>query len=410
MVALRIALRYLFSKKTHNAVNIISVISLAGVAVATMAIVCVLSVFNGFTDLASAHLSRLDPDLKITPVQGKTIANADSLMSEISHLFPSEAVFIMPTIEEQALAIYDTRQMPVTIKGVAQNYDSVSQLRDIIIDGQFLLHDPVADYATLSVGTAVTLQASPHYYQYLGIYTPRRTGRVNPANPMTAFRSDSLIVGGVYQVEQSEYDTDMIIIPIENARQLLDYDTEATALELKFNGTPPPDAIATLQAAIGDKYIIKNRIQQQEQSFRMIEIEKWITFLMLAFILIIASFNIISTLSMLVIEKQDNIATLVSLGASQSTISRIFMLEGWLISTLGGAIGIVLGTVLTLAQQWGGFIKLNGDPAAMSIDTYPVRLEIADLLIVMALVIIIGFITAQAAALFTRTPRPARLP
>ena len=142
----------------------------------------------------------------------------------------------------------------------------------------------------------------------------------------------------------------------------------------------------------------------------MIEIEKWITFLMLAFILIIASFNIISTLSMLVIEKQDNIATLVSLGASQSTISRIFMLEGWLISTLGGAIGIVLGTVLTLAQQWGGFIKLNGDPAAMSIDTYPVRLEITDLLIVMALVIIIGFITAQEAALFTRTPRPARLP
>lgn len=401
MVSLRIAIRYLFSKKTHNAVNVISLISLAGVAVATMAIVCVLSVFNGFSDLSAAHLSLLDPDLKITPLEGKSISSVDSLISEIEQIDVVNVA--IPTIEEQALAIYGDRQMPVMIKGVPSEYENTTDIKSIVIDGDFCLTDSIASYATLSVGAAIGLGATPSFYRYLGIYMPKREGRVNVANPMTAFRSDSLIVAAVYQVAQAEYDTDMVMLPFENAARLLDYDDEATAIEVKLKSPVNLSKVATqMQTILGDGFVVKDRLRQQEQSFRMIEIEKWITFLMLAFILIIASFNIISTLSMLVIEKSENIHTLHSLGATSTMISRIFMLEGWLISIVGGIAGIIIGVILTLAQQWGGFIKLSGDPSALSIDHYPVRLDVMDLFVVMGLVIVIGFFTAQITALFTR--------
>lgn len=401
MVSLRIAIRYLFSKKTHNAVNVISLISLAGVAVATMAIVCVLSVFNGFSDLSAAHLSLLDPDLKITPLEGKSISSVDSLIYEIEQIDGVDVA--IPTIEEQALAIYGDRQMPVMIKGVPPEYENTTDIKSIVIDGDFCLTDSIASYATLSVGAAIGLGATPSFYRYLGIYMPKREGRVNVANPMTAFRSDSLIVAAVYQVAQAEYDTDMVMLPFENAARLLDYDDEATAIEVKLKSPVNLSKVATqMQTILGDGFVVKDRLRQQEQSFRMIEIEKWITFLMLAFILIIASFNIISTLSMLVIEKSENIYTLHSLGATSTMISRIFMLEGWLISIVGGIAGIIIGVILTLAQQWGGFIKLSGDPSALSIDHYPVRLDVMDLFVVMGLVIVIGFFTAQITALFTR--------
>ena len=401
MVSLRIAIRYLFSKKTHNAVNVISLISLAGVAVATMAIVCVLSVFNGFSDLSAAHLSLLDPDLKITPLEGKSISSVDSLIYEIEQIDGVDVA--IPTIEEQALAIYGDRQMPVMIKGVPSEYENTTDIKSIVIDGDFCLTDSIASYATLSVGAAIGLGATPSFYRYLGIYMPKREGRVNVANPMTAFRSDSLIVAAVYQVAQAEYDTDMVILPLENVARLLDYDDEATAIEVKLKSSANLSKVTPqMQTILGDGFVVKDRLRQQEQSFRMIEIEKWITFLMLAFILIIASFNIISTLSMLVIEKSENIHTLHSLGATSTMISRIFMLEGWLISIVGGIAGIIIGVILTLAQQWGGFIKLSGDPSALSIDHYPVRLDVMDLFVVMGLVIVIGFFTAQITALFTR--------
>lgn len=402
MLTLRVAFRYLFARKTHNAVNVISLISVVGVAVATMAIVCVLSVFNGFTDLASSKLSRLDPQLKITPIIGKTIANADSLASE---LMAMEGIAVAaPTIEENALAIYDTRQMPVVIKGVTHDYERLTSIRDIVkSDGDFLLTDSVYTFATLSVGAAVNLGAHPGFYQYIGIYTPKRLGRINPANPMTSFRSDSLLVGGVYQVEQAEYDADMVIIPLENARCLLDYTTEASAVEVRLtDDADENEVIKNLSARFGADYKVSNRMQQQENSYRMIEIEKWITFLMLAFILVIASFNVISTLSMLVIEKEADIKTFSALGASRRQISRIFLMEGWLISLAGGVIGIVVGVILCLAQQWGGFIKLGGDHSVMSIDAYPVRVEATDLFVVMALVVVVGGATAMVTSLFTR--------
>ena len=401
MFSLRVALRYLFSKKTHNVVNVISLISVVGVAIATIAIVCVLSVFNGFEDVAARSLSRIDPELKITPTSGKVIANADSLARVVNDVEGVRCA--IPTIEEQAFAIFNNQQKPVNIKAVAPQYAQVYEIDSTIIDGEFLLCDSNASYVTLSVGTAIALQARPSSYGYVGIYVPTRTGNINVANPMAAFCADSLVIAAVFQVNQPEYDADRVIMPLENARALLEYTTEASAIDLSINDNAKVDDVeARVASILGDGYVVKNRYAQQEESFKMISIEKWITFLMLAFILVIASFNIISTLSMLIIEKDDNIATFNALGASRKIITRIFMLEGWLISVVGGIVGIIIGVGLCLAQQFGKFIKLNGDPSQLVIDAYPVRVVATDLLIVLGLVIIVGLVTSQVTSYFTR--------
>lgn len=401
MVTLRIALRYLLSRKSHNAVNVISQISVAGVAVATAVIVCVLSVFNGFSELTASRLSHIDAQLRIVPSAGKVIARADSiavLLSADSALISSA----QPVVEERALAIYRGRQVPVNIKGVADDYSRIAPVGDVVIDGEFQLSDGDFGCATLSVGSAIALGAHPGFYDLLQVFTPRRTGRINPAAPARAFRADSLIVAAVYEVEQSEYDSDRIIVPISTARRLLDYTTEATAIELALQpSVDEKDATVHITTSLGDGYRVLNRFQQQEQSFRMIAIEKWITFAMLAFILAIASFNVVSTMSMLIIEKQSNIATLSALGASPGMVSRIFMLEGWLISLLGGIAGIALGVALCLAQEWGGFIRLNGDPSQLSVTAYPVQLQWADLVIVFLLVALIGAAIGAVASRFS---------
>ena len=391
MTSLRIALRYLFSRKRHNAVNVISWISVAGVAVATAAIVCVLSVFNGFSKLAFSRLSEVDPDIKIVPASGKIFDSSDSLASHLAALPEFESA--QPVIEEKALAIYGARQMPVTIKGVPDNYAAVSDIAGTIIDGEWL--STTGDYpcSTLSVGVALSLNARPGYYDLLRLYAPRRIGRVNTANPMNAFRSDSLIVSAVYEIDQSEYDADKVIVPLASARKLLDYTDEATAIELKLApGVTTRQGMDAAGDIVGESGIVMNRLMQQAESFRMISVEKWITFLMLAFILVIASFNVLSIMSMLIIEKKDNIATLMALGATPAMIRRIFMLEGWLISLLGGAVGLILGIALCFIQQHWGLIKLGGDPSQLSVSVYPVQLQLSDLVAVSLIVTATGFL------------------
>ncbi len=389
MTALRIALRYLFSRKRHNAVNVISWISVAGVAVATAAIVCVLSVFNGFSGIAMSRLSEIDPDIKIVPSTGKVFSNADSLASALAHL--PEFEIAVPVVEERALAIYAGRQMPVSIKGVPGNYNEVTNVGSTVIDGEILSSDGDYPCAALSVGVALSLNARPGYYDLLQLYAPRRIGRVNTANPLTAFRGDSLIVSAVYEVEQSEYDADRAIVPISTARKILDYTDEGTAIELKLApGVGEKQGLAAAQAAVGASGIAQTRLMQQAESFRMISVEKWITFLILAFILVIASFNVLSIMSMLIIEKKDNIATLSALGATPGLIRRVFVLEGWLISLLGGAVGISIGVVLCLVQQHWGLIKLSGDPSQLSVTVYPVQLEMGDLGAIALIVVLTG--------------------
>lgn len=404
MVAFRIALRYLFSKKTHSAVNIISYISVAGVTLATMAIVCVLSVFNGFTDLALKQISSIAPDLRVEAVKGKTIANADSV-AEIIRTEVKGIELAEPTIEERALAIYDGRQMPVRAKGVTDAYDRISSISRLTKDdGAFLTEDSVfGKFATLSVGVALGLDSRPGFEQRLELYAPKRQGRINPANPSKAFRSDSLTVGGVYQMDQAEFDTDMVIVPLSTMKHLLGYHDEASAIEIKV--APGYDIDKTMQSIkdiLGNELSVKDRLHQQEESFRMISVEKWITFFLLAFILVIASFNVISTLSMLVIEKEESIRTLSALGASKHMLSTIFLIEGWLISLIGGILGVAVGVALCFAQQSFGFIKLGGNHDMMTTDIYPVKVEFPDILAVLLLVAVIGWLTSTVTSIFTR--------
>ena len=387
---MRIALRYLLARKSHGAVNIISAISLAAIAVAAAAMVIVLSVFNGFTRLAESKLSALDPDYMLTPVEGKVIAGAESRTALLAAIGGVEAA--VPEITEQAFAVAADRQMPVTLKGMTPRGVEASRLGAITIDGTPGLPNDSA--ATISVGVAMGLglHPVPGYTDFL-IYEPRRTGRINPANPMAAFRSAPVETTGVFQVEQEEYDRDVVIVPFELAARLLGYNDEATSIAIYLEPGKEGAAAGELERfATENNLRLSDRFQQQEHAFRMIAVEKWITFVMLAFILIIASCNIISTLSMLILEKEENMGILTALGATRRMINGIFIRQGWLIVMAGGCIGILLGTLLVLGQQHFGWIKLStSNPALMSVDSYPVLLECTDLLIT--------FLTLPAVAL-----------
>lgn len=408
MLSLRIALRYLFSHKSHNAVNILSLVSIAGVAIATTAMVIVLSVFNGFSDLASMKLSLMDPDLLVVPVKGKMIADADSLSRVLNR--DSAISLAAPVVKEQALAVTPDGQMPVTILGVTADAAGHTCLRDIMLDGLPLvgyLNEPEQPLygralGVISVGVAVETGLRGGYDTSLKLFTPRREGRINIANPASAFRSDTVVVAGVYRVEQAEYDTDMVIVPLEVARRLLDYnDGQATALQLFLaDRTTAADTAHSLEEMLGAGYRVLDRHAQQQQAFNMIAVEKWVTMLMLAFILVITSFNIISAIYILRVEKQGNIAVLNALGASGSMIRGIFAWQGRLITLTGGLAGILTGSLLTLAQQHGHFIKLHaGDMSMLAVDSYPVRLAVADLLIVALTVTVVSLVCARISSL-----------
>lgn len=394
MLALRIALRYLLAKKSHTAVNVISLISVAGIAVAAMAMVCVLSVFNGFSDLAYDRVSLVDPDIKITPRQGKVICNADSLAEVISRIDGVDRVAV--TIEDQGLALYNGAQSPVVMRGVPDGYENISAIGSLVIDGEMLDGEDAfgRGYASLSVGTAIKIGARPDPERNILITVPRRIGRINPAFTMAAFRTDTLVVSAVYQTNQSEFDNDMVYLPLEVVRDLLDYETEGSAVEVAVKEDCSIDKVVKgLSDALGETYMVADRLRQQEESFKMIAIEKWITFLMLVFVLIMASFNILSTMSMLIIEKEDNLKILRSLGSGDGLLRRIFLNEGILIAVAGGAAGIIVGVVLCVMQQAFGLIELGGDHSQMSIVAYPCRLMWTDVLLVSAVVAVIGFIS-----------------
>lgn len=403
MVPLRIALRYLLAKRSRSAVSVISLISVIGVGVAAMAIVCVLSVFNGFAVLARSQADTLTPDLRVTPANGKVMESLDSVLAVIDS--NGNVAASVPVLEERALAKSGARQMPVRIKGVTDAYTLVTGIDSVVkSDGVFLLSDSLlGPVATLSVGAAVGLQARPGADTQVDVYVPRRRGRINPANPSAAFLSGTFTVGGVFQVDDAETDADLMLMPFDDAARLLDRHNAASAVEIKINpGTDIADVAAELRRQLGGGVVVSTREQQQQTSMRMIAVEKWITFAMLAFILVIASFNIISTLSMMVIEKTDNIRTLYALGATRSFVGHIFRNEGWLISLAGGAGGIVAGAALCLAQQWFGLIKLGGDHGMMVTDVYPVRVEVVDILAVLLLVAVTGWVTSTVTAAFSR--------
>lgn len=397
----RIAWRYLRAPKSHSAVSAISIISVVGVAIATAAIVCVLSVFNGFRGLLSDTLDLLAPDVLVTPATGKTFADADSLLNIINKI--DGVGTAMPTVTDNALAIYNAKEMPITLRGVVPEiYSEITEIDSLFVNGEGIA-DYSPDDAAVSVGVAQQLGTGAGS-EGLFLFAPRREGRVNLSNPMASFLTDSVSVRGIFQSLQSEYDENTVICDISTARELFQYTTEATAIEINTDPDADISGVASeINKALGEKAVVKDRFQQQETHFRMVNIEKWMTFLLLIFILMIASFNIISTLCMLIIEKQSSMATMSALGMNRRQIGKTFWWESIYVSLAGGIGGIIIGVALCLIQEKFGLIKLGGDPDILVVHAYPVIVEWSDLLVALIPVAAIGIITAWISAAFARS-------
>lgn len=387
-----IAKRYLFSKKSHNAINVISLVSVCGIAVATMAMVTALSVFNGFGSLVETTFSAFDPELKITAVKGKVFdyntANFNTALSS------SDIDFISESLEDNVLFRFGERQVPVILKGVSEDFKYMTQMDKLIIDGEFLLREDVVDYATIGSGLAYTLGVRPGFKDPIEIFVPKRDVQVNLANPSAAFEQGYVQMGGVFNLNQPQFDEQMAIVPIELARTLFRYDNQVSSLDIKLkDGVSPQKIKKSISQQIGSDYLIEDRFEQQKESYQMLQIEKWVTFFILSFILIIAAFNVVGPLSILIIEKKNDISILKSMGAPNETIAQVFLFEGWLISFSGIVIGLVSGVIISFIQQRFGILKLGGTPGAYLVDAYPVIVKFTDVLLTFIIVCIICFST-----------------
>lgn len=391
-----IARRYVFSKKSTNAINIISAISVAGVAVATMALVIVLSVFNGFHDLVASFFTNFDPQIEVVPIEGKTAPADDPALAQIRKL-PQVAV-ATDVVEDQALAVYGDRQQMVTVMGVDDNFAQLTRIKDILYgDGEFSLQAANLFYAIPGIRLAQDLGLGARFDGYLKIYAPIRRGQITELDdPSEGFVVDSLISPGVvFAVNQAKYDRDRIICSIGFARRLFDQDGMLSSLQLRLQpGTDIGNAKRKIQDIAGDKYRVLDRFEQQADTFRIMQIEKVLAYVFLTFILMVACFNIISSLSMLIIDKKDDALTLRNLGATERQIHNIFMFEGRIISAIGAIVGIGLGLLLCWLQQEFGFVHMGDSAGSFVVNAYPVSVHYGDVAVVFVTVLLIGWVAA----------------
>ena len=389
-----IARRYLFSKKKHNAINIISGISVCGVALATLALVCTLSVFNGFQDMVAGFFTAFDPELKITIREGKVFEPQGAAFQEVRSL-PEIGVWT-ETLEENAMVQYKDRQAMAIIKGVEDNFEELTSIDSLLYGaGEFILHDSIVDYGVMGVELISELGTGLQFVDPLQVYAPKRNVRVNMANPSASFNRDYLFSPGVvFVVNQQKYDARYILTSLSFARNLFNYDTEVSAVELKLK--PGADVTAVqrkITRILGDEFVVLDRYEQQADVFRIMEIEKFISYLFLTFILAIACFNVIGSLSMLILDKREDVETLRNLGADDRLIARIFLFEGRLISLFGALSGIVLGLLLCYIQQRFGIISLGGGNGSFIVDAYPVSVHVTDVVLIFITVITVGFLS-----------------
>lgn len=388
-----IARRYLFSKKSHNAINVISAISVCGVALATLALVCTLSVFNGFQDLVTTFFTAFDSQLKITAVRGKVFDGQDKRVLQLKKM-PDVEVY-SESLEDNVMVQYQGRQAMAVVKGVEDNFDQLTPIDSILFGrGDLLLHDEVVDYAIPGIQLLSTLGSGIRFLDPLEIYAPRHGAKVNMANPSTAFVTGNLFSSGlVFAVNQEKYDASYILTSIDFARRLFQYTTEVSAINLKLKAGADTDAVKKhIQDLLGDDFLVQDRYEQQADTYRIMEIEKLISYLFLTFILMIACFNVIGSLSMLIIDKRDDVVTLRNLGASDRQIVRIFLFEGRMISFFGAFAGVVLGLLLCWLQQEYGLIAL-GSSGSFVVDAYPVSVHASDVLLIFITVLLIGFLS-----------------
>ena len=388
-----IARRYLFSKKSHNAINVISAISVCGVALATLALVCTLSVFNGFQDLVTTFFTAFDSQLKITAVRGKVFDGQDKRVLQLKKM-PDVEVY-SESLEDNVMVQYQGRQAMAVVKGVEDNFDQLTPIDSILFGrGDLLLHDEVVDYAIPGIQLLSTLGSGIRFLDPLEIYAPRRGAKVNMANPSTAFVTGNLFSSGlVFAVNQEKYDASYILTSIDFARRLFQYTTEVSAINLKLKAGADTDAVKKhIQDLLGDDFLVQDRYEQQADTYRIMEIEKLISYLFLTFILMIACFNVIGSLSMLIIDKRDDVVTLRNLGASDRQIVRIFLFEGRMISFFGAFAGVVLGLLLCWLQQEYGLIAL-GSSGSFVVDAYPVSVHASDVLLIFITLLLIVFLS-----------------
>jgi len=389
-----IARRYLFSKKSTHVINVISGISVIGVAVATMALVVTLSVFNGFHDLVATFFTSFDPQLKVMPAEGKTVAADDPILTQI-RLLP-EIEVATECVEDQALAVYHGRQAMVVIKGVEDNFSQLTHINEILVgDGEFSLHAADLDYGIPGIRLAELLGTGYTYREPMKIYAPRREGQFDMTNPENAFEEDELYSPGVlFNVKQAKYDKDYILTSIGFARRIFDQQGMLSSLELRLKPGSRFNAVKDkVRELCGTKFVVKDRFEQQDDTFKIMKIEKLIAYIFLTFILIVACFNIIGSLSMLIIDKKDDVVTLRNLGASDKQIVRIFLFEGRIISAIGAVIGIVIGLLLCWAQQQFGLVALGSTSGSFIINAYPVSVHPEDIILIFITVLVVGFLS-----------------
>ena len=393
LIESHIAWRYLFSKKGHNAINIVSGISAAAVVVVTAAMICVLSVMNGFGSLVEQMFSEFDPPLLVVPEEGQTLRTDTAPVVSLYAREDIQAVSMQ--LEQTALVRYKDHQLPARVLGVDTLFEATANMSNIITDGFFSVWDGAFDRATLGQGLAAQLGMNAHFTGALHLYAPQRTGRINMLRPDKSLQHEHAFIAGTFAVNQIEYDDQLILVSLPLAQRLFEYDEyTATALRIAPKKGQKIDKVQNeIAKVLGPGYKVLNRYEQQADFFRILRIEKWLTILLLVFILLIASFNIIGSLSMLIIDKREDIRILSDLGADEPTIRRIFLLEGWFISALGTLLGIIIGVLICLGQQHFGWLKL-GTGSEYIISVYPVQVQIADILLVAAVVLALGFVAA----------------
>ena len=391
-----IAKRYLISKKSHNAINVISGVSVCGIALATLALVCTLSVFNGFQELVTTFFTAFDPELKITSVSGKVFDAQDERIQALRQL-PEIEVF-SESLEDNAMVQYKGRQAMVVIKGVEDNFNQLTAIDSILYGrGDMVLHDEVVDYAIPGVDVTSSLGTGIRFLDPLEVYAPKRGSKINVANPSTSFQTAYLHSSGlIFAVNQQKYDASYILTSLSFARDLFQYDTEVSSIELKLKeGSNIYKVQKKISQSLGEDFQVLNRYEQQADTYRIMEVEKLISYAFLSFILLIACFNVIGSLSMLIIDKRADVVTLRNLGANDRLISKIFLLEGCMISFMGAIIGVALGLMLCFAQQEFGILSLGSGASsgAFVVDAYPVSVHFSDVVLVLITVLVIGYLS-----------------
>ena len=391
-----IARRYLFSKKSTNAINVISIISMVGVAVATMALVIVLSVFNGFHDLVVSFFTNFDPQLEVVPVKGKVAAADDAVFMKIRQL--PEVDMVSECVRDQALAFYNGQQAMVNIMGVDDNFARMTRIQKILYgDGDFSLQAANLEYGVPGIRLAQTLGMGARWDGFLKIYAPQREGQLTDmASPADGFVTDSLISPGVvFAVNQAKYDRDYLITSIAFARRLFFRQGMVSKLMVKLKpGTDLDAAKGKIKNLAEGRFNVLDRFEQHADTFRIMQVEKVLAYLFLSFILVVACFNIIGSLSMLIIEKKKDVQTLRNLGATDRTLTRVFLFEGRMISALGAVVGILLGLLLCWLQQEFGLVPMGDSSGTFVVNAYPVSVHYSDVLIVFITVLAVGWAAA----------------